>query len=381
MTTTAPTVAAPLITGPEVVLFGRTVPVVLPKLSDPRLKLSTTILTLTVLGLTILNFQVSVPQILVSVVLCAAIDMAMAYRKDGVLIWPASGLQTGVSVAFIFRAGGTVHGDWWSVRGLHLFVLVALVCMLSKYTLRLHGRHVFNPSNIGLAWGLLVIGPSYAFSEHLWWAPLGPAVLLAMSVILAGAWWVLRQVKMIPMAVTFMAVFCVLIGIFALSGHSYYATWHEGPVSGAFYWITVALSPELLIFVFFMISDPQTSPKSPTGRKLYAVTVAVIAAALISVQTTEFGIKLAILASLVATCPLVPLFEKASARIESHRAGLPGQPWFSQPPGVSLRSAVRNRVVVAVVVIAVAAPLNTALLPQDDSILLIEQKLTGRTVQ
>ncbi len=362
-------------------LRGRAVPVVLPKRSDPRLKLSITIITLTVLGMTILNFQVSLPQILVSVLLCALIDIVMAYRRDRVLIWPASGIQTGVSVGFIFRVGGTVHGDVWSLRGLHLFVLVALLSMVPKYVLRLSGRHVFNPSNIGLAWGLLVIGPSYAFSEHLWWAPLGPAVLLSMAVIFAGGWWVLRQVKMIPMAVTFLSVFGALIGLFTLAGQSYSATWHEGPVSGAFYWSTIALSPELLIFAFFMISDPQTSPRSQLGRKLYAVTVAVVAAALIGIQTTEFGIKVAILSSLVAVCPLVPVFERGAERIEARRTNAPVPTWLSQPIGPALKAAVRSRVLVAVVIIAVAAPLNTALLVRDDQILLIEQGLTGRTVQ
>jgi len=136
---------------------GRAIPIVLPKLSDPRLKLSATIVTLTVLGQTILNFQVSLPQIMVCVLLCAVIDIAMTYRRDKVLVWPASGIQTGISVAFIFRVGGTRHGDLWSIRGLHLFVLVVLLSMVPKYVLRLNGRHIFNPSNIGLAWGLLPI--------------------------------------------------------------------------------------------------------------------------------------------------------------------------------------------------------------------------------
>jgi len=105
---------------PQIVVRGRAIPVILPKLSDPRLKLSATIFTLTVLGLSILNFQVSIPQILVCILLCSVIEAALTYRRDHVLVWPASAIQTGVSVAFIFRVGGTRHGDYWSLRGLHL---------------------------------------------------------------------------------------------------------------------------------------------------------------------------------------------------------------------------------------------------------------------
>jgi hypothetical protein len=361
---------------------GRPVPVVLPKLSDPRLKLSTTIFTLTLLGLTVLSFQLSIPQIAVCVLLSAVIEVAVTYRREHTLVWPASAIQTGVSVAFIFRVGGTQHGDYWSVRGLHLFAFVVVLSLLPKYLVRRNGRHIFNPSNIGLAWALLLIGPSYVFSEHLWWAPLGAPILISMAVIFGGAFWVLRQVRMIPLALTFLATFLVLIAVFALAGRSYVATWHDGPVGGSFYWLTIALSPELLIFVFFMITDPQTAPKSKLARNLYAVATAVVAAALILPQPTEFGIKVAILSSLLLTCAMVPAFERLAARIQSRKAGVPQVP--GPPPQPLLRrlaTVVRNPVLVAVTIIAVGGVVNTALLALDDDIVLIERELTPRPVQ
>lgn len=374
-------VEAPLKRGPQLVVRGRAIPVILPKRTDPRLKLSATIITLTILGLTVLNFQVSIPQILLTVLLCALIEAAVTFRRQHILVWPASAIQTGVSVAFIFRVGGTEHGDWWSTRGLWFFVLVVVMSMLPKYLLRINGRHIFNPSNVGLVWGLLLIGPSYVFSEHLWWDPLGAPVVISMVVIFGGAWWVLRQVKMIPMTVAFLGTFFVLIAIFALAGDQYYATWHDGPVSGSFYWYTIAFSPELLIFVFFMITDPQTAPKSPRGRIIYAVSTAIVAAGLTVIQTTEFGIKVSILASLVATCALVPTFERLSRRIEERRSDVPIALPTPQPLRRRLAGVVREPVLVAVAVIAIAAPLNTALLPRDESIVLIEQGLTPRNVQ
>jgi Na+-transporting NADH:ubiquinone oxidoreductase subunit NqrB len=385
--TTAPPAAPvhpPPTKRPELVVRGRHIPVVLPKRSDPRLKLSATIWTITFLGLTVLSFQVSIPQIAVTVLLCALIEVIVTYRREHILVWPASALQTGISVAFIFRVSGTRHGDWWSVRGIQYFVLVAVLSLLPKYVLRYNNRHIFNPSNIGLAWGLLLIGPSHVFSEHLWWAPLGAPVLVAMAVIFGGAFWVLRQVRMIPMATSFLATFFVLIGLFAVSGRTYYATWHNGPVGGSFYWLTIALSPELLIFVFFMITDPQTSPKSPLGRIIFGMSTAVVAAGLILVQSTEFGIKVAILSSLVLTCALVPAIEAVTRRIQERRSGaalLPPTEADTMPLARRLAVKARNPVLVAVLVIAVAAPVNTALLARDKKIVLIEKGLTTRTVQ
>lgn len=384
--TTAPPLqtvdAPPAKKRPEIVVRGKHIPVVLPKWSDPRLKLSATIWTITILGLTILNFQVSIPQIAVTVLLCGAIEVVYTYRRQHVLVWPASSLQTGISVAFIFRVAGTRHGDYWTFRGIWYFVLIALMSLLPKYILRYNNRHVFNPSNIGLAWGLLLIGPSHVFSEHLWWAPLGAPILIAMAVIFGGAFWVLRQVKMIRLAATFLATFFVLIGLFALFGRTYYATWHNGPVGGSFYWVTIALSPELLIFVFFMITDPQTAPKSQTGRTIYAMLTATVAAALILVQSTEFGIKVAILSSLLLTCALVPAIESFSRRFDARRSGtaVPAGP-APQPRLRQALVAVRNPVLAAILIIAVAGPVNTALLGRDKKIQLIERGLTTRTVQ
>jgi len=368
---------------PEIVLRGRRVPVILPKRSDPRLKLSATIWTLTILGMTVLSFQLSIPQIAVSVLLAAAIEIVVTYRREKVLVWPASAMQTGISVAFIFRVSGTEHGDLWSFRGVQYFAFVIVLSLLPKYLLRHNNRHIFNPSNIGLAWGLLLIGPSYVFSEHLWWAPLGAPVLVAMAVIVAGAFWVLRQVRMISLAASFLITFFALIGLFAVLGRTYFATWHTGPVGGSFYWLTIALSPEVLIFVFFMITDPQTAPKSPLGRIIFGASTAVVAAGLILVQTTEFGIKVAILSSLLLTCALVPAIEAVNRRVQARRPGAPvlPPPMPQAPLGRRLLTSLRNPVLVAIVVIAVAAPINTALLGRDKKIVLIEKGLTTRNVQ
>ena len=49
-----------------------------------------------------------------------------------------------------------------------------------------------------------------------------------------------------------------------------------------------------------MITDPKTIPASRTGRRVYAVSVGLLATALIAPQTTEFATKVAILGALFA---------------------------------------------------------------------------------
>ncbi len=365
---TTPVLPAP---GSRAVQFrGRSLVITLPTLHDSRLKLSAVIMTLQVLGQTVLDFKVSIAQILVCLGVCAAIEMTVTWRRVRLLVWPSSALLTGNSVAFILRASGTAHGDWWSLRGIWIFVMACVLSMLAKHLIRPLGRHLFNPSNVGIVWTLLVVGPGHAFPQYLWWGPPGPAVALAYVVILAGAVWVLPSVRMSAMAVSFLGTLAVLVGALALSGKSFLAIWHEGPLEGTAYWANIALSPEVFIFVFFMMSDPQTAPRTSRGRVLYGTGTAALASVLLVFQTTEFGVKLAMLSSLTVMCALVPLLDVPRTPMHA--------PWAE--PGRRARrfAAVAARpAVLAAAIIAVAAPLNTTRLADDPQLILLERGLAG----
>jgi len=374
---TAASASPALATGARQLTLGRwRLPVVLPTRGDPRLKVAAVIITLQVLGQTVLDFKVSIAQILVSIAVCAIIDMAVALRRQHVLAWPASGLLTGNGVAFILRASGTRHGDWWSLHGIEYFVLAAVVSMAAKHLIRPGGRHLLNPSNVGLVLCLLVIGPAHVFPQYLYWGPIGIPVALALAVTVLGAAWTLRAIRMLPMALSFLVTFTSLIAAFALAGRSFVAIWHDGAISGGSYWLHICTSPELFIFVFFMMSDPQTAPRSPLGRIIYGATTATVAAALTFFQTTEFGIKLAILSGLTVVCALVPLIELAARRIAEPRDRRPAPD--SLPLSARLRLAALNPATIAVVIIALTAVAGTAALANDKQVTAIELGLTGK---
>src|ERR1700692_1039605 len=163
--------AAPASGGLTLSVRGTTYPVVLPKLSDPRLHLVATSPSLQVIGQVGFPFQLSIAQILISLATCAVLEVAIAFRRRHVLLWPASALLTGNGVAFVLR----VPGDWWSVRGWWIFAGTAAIALLSKYVLVWRGSHIFNPSNIGLVICFLALGrPRAAPLELFWGAPSGP---------------------------------------------------------------------------------------------------------------------------------------------------------------------------------------------------------------
>ena len=71
-------------------------------------------------------------------------------------------------------------------------------------------------------------------------------------------------------------------------------------------------SPEILVFLFFMITDPKTVPAG-ARRGVYAVGVGLLAALLIAPQTTEFATKVALLGALALVCVARPLLEALRA--------------------------------------------------------------------
>jgi Na+-translocating ferredoxin:NAD+ oxidoreductase RnfD subunit len=362
---------------PHFALWGRSIRVIVPSRRDARLRLAVVIISLQVLGQTVLGFKVSIAQILVTIGVCAILETVVLVWRDRILTWPASAMLTGNSVSFILRTPGTRHGDWWSLNGVEWFIAAALLSLLSKYLVRPSGRHIFNPSNVGLVAVLLIGGVANVFPQYLWWGPLDLPVGLALGVILLGAIWVLRPVRMIPMAVAFWLTFAGAVAILALSGRCFVAIWHPGAICGGSYWLDITTSPELLVFVFFMMSDPMTAPKSATGRLVYGSATAIVGAALLAMQPSEFGVKLAILASLTLVCGLVPFIELVSRRLEERQPvferGLP-----VEGLGRRLAMAALSPAIVASAIIAISAPVDTALLAGNQQVIAVDLGLAGR---
>jgi hypothetical protein len=285
-------------------LWGRTYPVLLPSLADPRLHVAVVIFTLQILGQTVLGFRVSIAQILVCLVTAALIEFVVAFFRDHVVMWPASGLLTGNSVAFILRVPGTVHGQWWSLKGAGIFVLAVVLSMASKYFIRRRGQHIFNPSNLGLVACFVALGPQLTEPQDLWWIGLSPALILTYAVIVVGGVLIGARLKLLAMEIAFLGGFAasLVLSLGLVPDHCMTASWASAPLCGRPLWEILVISPEVLVFAFFMLSDPRTVPVSPLNRVLFGLGVGIFSALLLGPTVTEFWTKTAILASLVVAC-------------------------------------------------------------------------------
>lgn len=289
---------------------GTTYPLILPTLRDPRLHVAAVILTIHLLGQTVLDFRLSIPQILAAILTCAVIEVTLTFRHSRSFVWPASAMLTGSGVALILRYVGTPPGDHWTFEGWYLFAAIAGLSLLTKYVIRYRGSHVFNPSNVGLVVAFVVLGSSVIEPLDFWWGPLDLWMAIAYAVIIVGGSLITRRLRLLGLAISFWVSFAILLGILAASGHCMVANWAFAPVCGVDYWRVITFSPELMIFLFFMITDPKTAPSGQVGRIAFGMLVAAASVLLMAPQTNEFGAKVGLLAGLVLMCAVRPILDR-----------------------------------------------------------------------
>ena len=291
-------------------LGGTPYPLYLPSIRDPRLHVASVIITIHVLGQLGLHFRVSVPQILAAIITTAVIEIVLTFRATRSFVWPASAMLTGSGVALILRVVGTPPDQPWNTDGWYIFAGVAAFSLLTKYVIKYRGTHVFNPSNIGLVVAFVVLGSTRVEPLDFWWAPLNAWMLTAYAVIIIGGLLITRRLHLLVLAAAFWLTLNLGIGTLAASGHCMVANWSFTPVCGEDYWRVIVTSPEVLIFLFFMITDPKTTPAGQVGRVAFGILVAVVSTLLMAPQTNEFGTKVGLLAGLVVVCAARPLLDR-----------------------------------------------------------------------
>ena len=287
-----------------------TYPLILPNIRDPRLHVASVIITIHILGQTVLAFRVSVPQILAAILTCAIIEVALTFRTTRSFVWPASAMLTGSGVALILRVVGTPVNDPWSTYGWYVFAGIAGFSLATKYLIKYRGTHVFNPSNIGLVLAFVVLGSTRIEPLDFWWAPLAGPMAAAYAVILTGGLLITRRLHLLALAATFWVTLAIGVGLLADSGHCMVANWAFAPVCGFDFWRVIVTSPEVMIFLFFMITDPKTTPGGQVGRVVFGSLVAIASTLLMAPQTNEFGTKVGLLAGLVVVCAARPFLDR-----------------------------------------------------------------------
>ena len=167
--------------------------------------------------------------------------------------------------------------------------LIAVLAMSSKFVLRIQGKHLYNPANLGVIIAITLL-PGTWVSPGQW----GNELALAVWLLMLGTV-VTQRARRLDISWIFLLVFLGLVALrVLLLGQSWAIWWHQLG-NGA-----------LLLFAFFMISDPMTIPNRRGPRIAYAVIVALTA---IAWQYMLFRPN-ALIWSLFLLTPLVPLLDR-----------------------------------------------------------------------
>jgi Na+-transporting NADH:ubiquinone oxidoreductase subunit NqrB len=167
--------------------------------------------------------------------------------------------------------------------------LAAALAMSSKFLLRLRGKHLYNPANLGVIAAIALI-PGTWVSPGQW----GNDLALAVWVLMLGTI-VTTRARRLDVSWMFLGAFLGLVALRIMLLGQLWATWWHQLGNGA-----------LLLFAFFMISDPMTTPNRRGPRIAYAL---IVAAAAIAWQYVLFRPNALIWALFLAT-PLVPLLDR-----------------------------------------------------------------------
>jgi Na+-translocating ferredoxin:NAD+ oxidoreductase RnfD subunit len=247
------------------------------RLSDPRCYQVLVLGCLLTFGITALDFGIHWQNALAIVVTAQAIQY-LGTRLVGLPRFdPLSALITSLSLTLLLRTDAIA-----------LAALAAVIAIGSKFLVRVRGKHVFNPANVALV-SLMLLSDQAWVSSGQW----GSAAIGAFALSCLG-FLVLTRARRAETTIAFLLFYGAL-----LFGR---ALWLGDPLSIPLHQLQ---NGALLIFAFFMISDPKTTPDAAAGRVLYAALVASIAFVIQFVYYVPNGPILA----LVLSAPVVPLID------------------------------------------------------------------------
>ena len=172
----------------------------------------------------------------------------------------------------------------------YISLLAAFITVVSKYIFRWNYKHIFNPSAIGIV-------ATICLTKEAWLSPgqWGSNTVIFFAVITLGTI-VVTRVQKLDVSLGFLFTFAGLL------------YWRQVFVLGwpMDHFIHSVSTGSLLLFTFFMISDPRTSPNHPVARIIWAVLIAVISFYLAAFKW-KYNTSIWVL---VAAAPLVPVFDK-----------------------------------------------------------------------
>ncbi len=177
----------------------------------------------------------SYPKTVLAILTAIALELVLGKVISGKLPHLASAYISGISVGILIRS-----------PFLWPFALCAAISIVSKYVLRWRGRHLWNPSNFGVA-AMLFLAPWAVASLSIQW---GNNIWPMLVIWVLGSI-IIYSLRRFHITLTYVVAFLAFSFLRSqFTGHSFLA--EVAPITGPMY----------QLFIFFMITDPKTTVRS-----------------------------------------------------------------------------------------------------------------------
>jgi Na+-transporting NADH:ubiquinone oxidoreductase subunit NqrB len=263
-------------------------PGLLPQQFDKRYLAPVLVTMVLIVGQVTFGFLESWGRTFLAIATSIAIEMLLGKMIVGK--WPhlASAYISGISIGMLLRSP-----EFWP------YALCAAISIVSKYVLRVDGRHIWNPSNFGIV-AMLVLASDTVASLSVQWGN----NLLPMVVVWAFGAIIIHTLGRFHITLTYVASFLLFAGVRHLvTGHPFLA--EAAPLTGPMY----------QLYIFFMITDPKTTVHPKWAQCLVAFCVAAVEAALRLMQFVHAPYY-----ALFIVGPIANLIEIALTRAASRQA-------------------------------------------------------------
>jgi Na+-translocating ferredoxin:NAD+ oxidoreductase RnfD subunit len=176
-------------------------------------------------------------------------ELLLGRLTHGRWVNPASAYITGISVGILVRSPFI-----WP------YVFASLISIVSKYVLRLGGRHIWNPSNFGVSVVLFLAPATVTLLSIQWGNTIWP-----MAIIWLLGFVIVWRVGRLHVSAAYVVSFFVFAFVrSAITGNPWQAA--IAPITGPMY----------QLFIFFMVTDPMTAVRSKRGQVIVVVLVAFV---------------------------------------------------------------------------------------------------------
>ncbi len=188
-----------------------------------------------------------------------------------------SALITGLGLSLLLRSNYS-----------NILMLAGFLAIASKFIFNYHQKHFFNPANFGIIITIL-------FTKSAWVSPgqWGSDWWYLLLFICTGAM-VLNKVGRWETSAIFFVFYGGLEAIY-----NYYLGWNFEVLTHQL------MSGSLLVFAFFMLTDPRSIPNAKNSRIIWAITIAFLSFILKEIFYINSGVFLA----LFIISPLTILFD------------------------------------------------------------------------